>query len=350
MVLIGRGREVLDRGEALVENQLVPIAFRRGATMATANTDPRAWNHDSVDERERWFHTLSVPAVAALRESIRQVRGQSRSLAQLRPDDRLRAALVEALNPVRTALDRGRGFAVIRGVTPEQYSPEEMQAGYWLIGHALGQPVEQNVQGVVLYDVRDTGQDVRAGARFSVTNAESSFHTDNSFGPTIVDYVGLLCRHTAKSGGLSQVVSGYAVHDELRSRHPEVLELLARPWHIDRRGGRRPDEAPTVQYPVLAWDDGVLTYRYLRYWIESGHARAGQPLNTAQRHALDVLDAVLAKPELRVEFALAPGDLFFINNRWILHNRTAFEDHVEPEQRRHLIRLWLEARGGSVTR
>jgi hypothetical protein len=50
-----------------------------------------------------------------------------------------------------------------------------------LIGHLLGRPVEQNVQGTVLYDVRDTGQDVRYGARFSVTNAESSFHTD-SFG------------------------------------------------------------------------------------------------------------------------------------------------------------------------
>ena len=32
-----------------------------------------------------------------------------------------------------------------------------------------------------------------------------------------------------------------------------------------------------------------------------------------------------------------------INNRWILHNRTAFEDHPEPERRRHLVRLWLRS-------
>ncbi len=87
-----------------------------------------------------------------------------------------------------------------------------------------------------------------------------------------------------------------------------------------------------------------MTYRYLRYWIESGHEKIGQPLSDAQRKALDVLDDVANDPALRAEFALEPGDLFFINNRWILHNRTAFEDHAEPEQRRHLVRLWLRAR------
>jgi alpha-ketoglutarate-dependent taurine dioxygenase len=211
----------------------------------------------------------------------------------------------------------------------------------------LGQPIEQNVHGVLLYDVRDTGQDVRAGARFSVTNAESSFHTDNSFGSAIVDYVGLLCLRTAKRGGLSQVVSGYTAHEELLARHPGALEVLSQPWHIDRRGGLRPGDAPTVYYPLLSRNAHGLTYRYMRYWVETGHETAGQPLSSAKREALNVLDAVLNEPALRVEFALAPGDLFFVNNRWILHNRTAFEDHPEPEQRRHLVRLWLCTRCSS---
>jgi alpha-ketoglutarate-dependent taurine dioxygenase len=82
-------------------------------------------------------------------------------------------------------------------------------------------------------------------------------------------------------------------------------------------------------------------WRYLRYWIESGHEKAAQRLTAEQRGALDVLDSVLGRPEFRVEFALEPGQMFFINNRWILHNRTAFQDHAEPERRRHLVRLWL---------
>ena len=50
-------------------------------------------------------------------------------------------------------------------------------------------------------DVRDTGRDVTKGARFSVTNAESTFHNDNAFSPRIPDYVALLCVRTARVGG-----------------------------------------------------------------------------------------------------------------------------------------------------
>ena len=42
-------------------------------------------------------------------------------------------------------------------------------------------------------------------------------------------------------------------------------------------------------------------------------------------------------------FLVEPGQIYFLNNRWILHNRTAFEDDPEPGRRRHLVRLWLAA-------
>jgi alpha-ketoglutarate-dependent taurine dioxygenase len=306
-------------------------------------TDARAWRFDTLDDRQAWYYPLSPRCLAALDETIRRLRRQPRPTTALCAAEEPCAACAGELQPARTALESGRGFVLLEGPTGERYSPEEMQVCYWLLGQLLGRPIEQNVQGVLLYDVRDTGQDVRYGARFSVTNAESSFHTDNSFGDTLVDYVGLLCIRPAQSGGLSQVVSGYSVHNELLARHPDALEVLYQPLHIDRRGGVRPGEGPTVQHPVLSWERSGLTYRYLRYWIESGHDKIGQPLSAAQRHALDALDEVANDPALRVEFALKPGDLFFINNRWILHNRTAFEDFTAPEQRRHLVRLWLRA-------
>jgi hypothetical protein len=31
----------------------------------------------------------------------------------------------------------------------------------------------------------------------------------------------------------------------------------------------------------------------------------------------------------------------FVHNHTILHDRTAFEDFLEPERKRHLLRLWL---------
>jgi alpha-ketoglutarate-dependent taurine dioxygenase len=47
-----------------------------------------------------------------------------------------------------------------------------------------------------------------------------------------------------------------------------------------------------------------------------------------------------------VEFTLKPGEILFFNNRWLLHNRTSFVDFEEPERRRHLVRLWLQAHSG----
>ena len=41
-----------------------------------------------------------------------------------------------------------------------------------------------------------------------------------------------------------------------------------------------------------------------------------------------------------------PGDIQFLNNHWIMHSRTAYEDFAEPERRRHLLRLWLACDDG----
>jgi alpha-ketoglutarate-dependent taurine dioxygenase len=306
-------------------------------------TDPRAWRANTIDDPSTWYYALPPRCLAALDQTIRQLRQRPQETTAVRLADTPCADYRADLAPALEALEHGRGFVILHGLPREAYTAAELQTVYWLVGQLLGRPMAQNIQGTLLYDVRDTGQDVRYGARFSVTNAESTFHTDNSFGAEVLDYVGLLCLQTARSGGLSQVVSGYSACAELRPRRPEALEILARPFHIDRRGGVRPGEAPTIRQPILLWDGAELTCRYLRYWIETGHDKAGEPLTPAQRGAMDQLDAVLNEPGLRVEFNLRPGEMFFINNRWILHNRTGFEDHPEPERRRHYVRLWLQA-------
>ena len=300
--------------------------------------DARAWTADTVDAPSAWYYP--VPAVCL--SALARLRAQAESIPAVQITDDDRTEWSAALAPVRQALEAGRGFAIIEPPS-DPLPPADAQLLYWIVGHGLGRPVVQNVQGTLLYDVRNTGQDLTKGARFSVTNYESSFHTDNSFGSEVVDYVGLLCLQTAKSGGRSQMVSGYAVHNELRTRHPDVLATLYQPFHVDRRGGIRAGEAPTVEVPLMHADGPELLVRYLRYWIEAGHEKLGQPLTVAQLNALDVLDACLQRPDLRVEFDLKPGQMYFINNRWILHNRTAFEDHPQPERRRHLVRLWLQA-------
>ncbi len=297
---------------------------------------PRLWRRDTLVPAA-WNHRLPDDLFDALDEVL-QSPPENLTDARLRVD--VHSSCRELLRPIATALEEGPGFVVIQSPAPD-WDDRRRTLVYWLLGQALGSPVVQNVQGTLLYDVRDTGQDVRYGARFSVTNAESSFHTDASFFDDLVDYVGLLCLRPARSGGLSQVVNGRTVCEELRKRYPDALAVLAQPFHVDRRGGTRPGEAPTAHFPVLGEDDSGPVYRYLRYWIEAGHARAEEPLTARQIEALDILDAVLGDPVLRVEFTMRPGEMFILNNRWLLHNRTAFEDFEDPNWRRHLVRLWL---------
>ncbi len=302
-------------------------------------TDARAWEAGTLDQPARWYLPLSERCLAALDEALAQLARHPRPIADVRAEGAL-AACAGELRPALEALEKGRGFVVIE-LPPERFAKEQWPTVYWLVGQLLARPIEQNVQGTILYDVRDTGQDVRYGARFSVTNTESTFHTDNAFCEEATDYVGLLCIQPARTGGLSQVVSAHAVHNRLLREQPELLKTLYQTFHVDRRSGVRPGEGPTVRVPVMQWDGQGLFMRYLRYWIEAGHEKVGEPLTPAQTQAFDALDKVLADPSLRAEFALKPGDMFFTNNRWILHNRTGFEDYAEPERKRHLVRLWL---------
>ena len=310
------------------------------------STDPRAWRADTIDECSRWYYPLSEPTLSDLDGAIRLWQQSSEPVTALRASDGLRTAAAKDVERILIGLESGRGFAVVTAGSRDRYSAQKLPAVYWLVGELLGRPFEQNVQGTLLYDVRDAGQDVRYGARFSVTNAESTFHTDNSFGDDVLDYVGLLCLNAAKFGGRSQIVSGCAVRDELIARHPNFFEILRQLFHVDRRGGLRPGDEPTARFPVFGGDERELVIRYLRYWIEVGHEKAVAPLTAEQISALDALDRVASEPQLRVEFDLRPGEMLFVNNRWILHNRTAFEDYPEPERRRHYVRLWLRREDG----
>jgi alpha-ketoglutarate-dependent taurine dioxygenase len=303
----------------------------------------RAWTAGTIDAPSTWYFPLPDDLLADLDARIAALREERRPLPEVRLDGAQRRHWRAALAPAWEALERGRGFVVLTGLDPGRYSRDEQTAAYWLIGQGLGKPFAQNVQGTLLYDVRDEGYEVAEGARFSVTNADTSFHTDNAFGMSVLDYVGLLCLQTARSGGVNQVVSAYSALAALAREKPDALEILRRTFHFDRRGGVREGEAPTTEAQIVEARGGEVLVRYLRYWIHAGHEKTGRPLTREQVAALDAFDAVLRRPELRAELTLQHGEMFFVNNRWILHSRTGFEDHPEPERRRHLVRLWLEA-------
>ena len=89
---------------------------------------------------------------------------------------------------------------------------------------------------------------------------------------------------------------------------------------------------------------GLLVISHLE--IEARLVAAGSRAGEADLAVLDRFEEVTKRREFMLEFTLQPGEMYFLNNYTILHARTAFDDgDVEEDQRRHLLRLWLEAPG-----
>ncbi|MEJ8643874.1 TauD/TfdA family dioxygenase [Streptomyces sp. MS1.HAVA.3] len=65
-------------------------------------------------------------------------------------------------------------------------------------------------------------------------------------------------------------------------------------------------------------------------------------MTSAQTEALDLLDALLDKREMQTHGRLEPGEMIFIDNRSIVHGRTAFEDdEASADGGRLMLRTWI---------
>jgi Taurine catabolism dioxygenase TauD, TfdA family len=86
---------------------------------------------------------------------------------------------------------------------------------------------------------------------------------------------------------------------------------------------------------------GHLSCRFIRNPIETGAERRGIPLTEAEREALELMSSLSARPDMRLDMMLEPGDMQFCNNYVCSHARTDFTDWPEPARKRLMVRLWL---------
>jgi hypothetical protein len=127
-------------------------------------------------------------------------------------------------------------------------------------------------------------------------------------------------------------------------RDPELASVLFEPIATDRRGEIPEGELPHFQIPVLSWYDDALTVMYQRQYIESAQRFDDTgPLSPEVIAALDAFDEIANDPDFHLRMDLSPGDMQFVHNHSLLHDRTGFID--KPGSPRHLLRLWLSVPG-----
>ena len=299
---------------------------------------PAAWQgHEISTQTTRWVSTLSDTEIAELEQAASGYLTKHDTIGEMAPRDFPLATLGSKLSELRQTLLHGIGFQLLRGLPTERYDMATAAAIFCGIGAHLGIPRSQNAKGHLLGHVTDVGADLSdPKTRIYQTTKRQTFHTDST------DVVGLLCLREAKEGGDSLLVSTLTLYNEMRRRHPDLAPLLFEPLATDRRGEVPDGMDPWFEIPVLNWHQGRLTGLYQRTYIDSAERFADAPrLSEKHRAALDAWDALTNDPKLHLKMRLQPGDMQFVYNHHLLHDRTGFTDWPDPAQRRHLLRLWL---------
>ena len=302
---------------------------------------PAAWYGPDMEARTDWIVPLDARDIAEIDAAMASPLARDADIAALTAADFPLPALSRKLGSVARELLQGRGFVLLRGLPVERYGMREAAMAFFGIGAHLGRARSQNAKGHVLGHVRDLGLDVKdPNVRIYQTHVRQTFHTDSC------DVVALLCLKTAKSGGLSALVSSTTIFNEMRRRRPDLLRLLFEPIATDRRGEVPAGMKPYFEIPVFNWHQGHLSAIYQRQYIDSAQRFAAAPRLTPQHvEALNLFDALANDPALNMHMEFRPGDMQFVHNHTILHDRTGFEDWPEPERKRHLLRLWLALPG-----
>ncbi len=242
-------------------------------------------------------------------------------------------------------LIQGCGFCVINGTNFTAFDKHELSNIHILISKIFGELLIQNKQGEQTVEVKDLGKTLSTGGRYHHTKEGGSYHTDGChIFENPPDYVGLLCLNPAKNGGVSKFISAYTIHNKLQE-DKNLLRILYEKFYMDKRNENQADETPTQFVPIFTYNNGKLNCRCCqRELIDSGHEKMNKPLTEYQKNALDNLDKLLANENLAVSYLLKKGDMMFSNNKWLIHDRTDFEDSDDENLKRSLLRTWIRER------
>ena len=298
-----------------------------------------------IDKKKTWTKNLSSDSNEFLVDLDDNVIGellQKRDLLDQHNIQHFTHLKTQIQHIKQAILIQGCGFCVINGTNFTAFDKHELSNIHILISKIFGELLIQNKQGEQTVEVKDLGKTLSTGGRYHHTKEGGSYHTDGChIFENPPDYVGLLCLNPAKNGGVSKFISAYTIHNKLQE-DKNLLRILYEKFYMDKRNENQADETPTQFVPIFTYNNGKLNCRCCqRELIDSGHEKMNKPLTEYQKNALDNLDKLLANENLAVSYLLKKGDMMYSNNKWLIHDRTDFEDSDDENLKRALLRTWI---------
>lgn len=297
-----------------------------------------AWRGENMrTQQEDWLVHLTSDQLGEIESATDQALLSGQDMSAVSKHTFALPQLSRVIAGWRQDILHGRGFVVVRGLPVDDWGAQKSAFAYWGLGHHLGIPGAQNPQNELLGHVVDYGEESdNPMVRRYRTTGNIDFHCDAA------DVVGLLCLHTAKSGGQSRIVSSGAIYNEIQAQRPDLIGRLFEPMALDLRGEERPGDPGFILLPPCCYTDGNgLSTFYHSEYFRSAARHDGVAHDQAISELLDLYDSLCLRPELQLDMWLEPGDMQFISNHTTVHSRTAYEDWPERTRKRHLLRLWL---------
>ncbi|HEV7823245.1 MAG TPA: TauD/TfdA family dioxygenase, partial [Burkholderiales bacterium] len=213
--------------------------------------DKSAWMGRDFREDNSWIVSLTKSQIGELSDAARTCIARGLAVTDVKRSDFELEAMAAVVEGWADEINSGRGFLLVKGLPAAAIGDAMVRTIFWGIGLYMGSPVSQNSYGEMLGEVYDEGVKMGTGrVRGYRTNQRLMFHTDRA------DMVGLLCQRTARSGGLSSLVSSTRIYNEIAHNHPEYLAPLEHGYiHANMEEG---GAFTTYRMPVYSVTDGTV--------------------------------------------------------------------------------------------
>jgi gamma-butyrobetaine dioxygenase len=165
-------------------------------------------------------------------------------------------------------------------------------------------------------------------------------HTDNPYRSPVPGVQLLHCLVNETSGGLSTLVDGFAAAEALHAQDPDAFGILAR---TPVRFRFRDADTELVRSASPIELDAALRVEAVNFSPRLDYVPLLRPQELAAYfRARQAFDHLLRSPQFEIRFLLESGDLMMMDNRRLLHGRTAFDPR---EGLRHLQGCYIDLDG-----
>ncbi|KAF3934020.1 hypothetical protein ABW19_dt0201004 [Dactylella cylindrospora] len=325
---------------------------------------PLVWNKDTFPKDGSYVLHISSNELIEVEAALSFVEDLSLTHSEINRSTFPLPTLGPRLDAACRQVHFGIGITIVSGLPSHKYTDDQNLlifvglSSYF--GETRGRQRDDGSRLVHIFHAATRGLKENLSPIFN--NHAQVFHND-----IVTDILAMYCVSAAASGGVNHFASIPYIYNVIAKQNPEMIHTLSRPdWPFDTYGYNPPFhtrpllfwtplEDDDTEYTTSSPDSGKvngtkepqgrliasLSPRQLSGSKVHPRPTSIPPLTPPQSQALQAIETLAQ--EHCIAHTLQPGQILFLNNLAVLHNRSAYKDSkdIPAEKHRHLIRMFI---------